>query len=94
LCQFQDKYGVISTNLQILHKNESAPRDRFTQPTPAPIGSHLCCSIRGYELDGMNLTVKAIYEQGVLRLAEPLPVVEGARVDVTILLDAAIAPKS
>ncbi len=34
----------------------------------------------------MTTNLKAIYENGVLRLEEPLPVPEGAEVDVTITL--------
>ena len=32
----------------------------------------------------MTTNLKAIYEQGVLRLKEPLPLPEGAQVDVTV----------
>jgi len=32
----------------------------------------------------MKTTLEAIYEQGVLRLLQPLPLAEGSRVEVTI----------
>ncbi len=34
----------------------------------------------------MTKNLKAIYEQGLLRLAEPLPLRDGAQVDVTLTL--------
>jgi predicted DNA-binding antitoxin AbrB/MazE fold protein len=33
----------------------------------------------------MTTNLKAIYEQGVLRLNEPLPLPDGAQVDVTVI---------
>jgi predicted DNA-binding antitoxin AbrB/MazE fold protein len=33
----------------------------------------------------MTANLKAIYEQGILRLKEPLPLPDGARVDVTVV---------
>lgn len=35
----------------------------------------------------MTTNLKAIYEQGVLRLNEPLPLPDGAEVDVTVTLE-------
>jgi predicted DNA-binding antitoxin AbrB/MazE fold protein len=35
----------------------------------------------------MTANIKAIYENGVLRLKEALPIPEGAQVDVTVTLD-------
>lgn len=33
----------------------------------------------------MTLTVEAIYEQGVLRLSQPIPLAEGTRVEVMVI---------
>jgi len=35
----------------------------------------------------MTANIKAIYEKGVLRLKEALPIPEGAQVDVTVTLE-------
>ena len=37
----------------------------------------------------MTTNLKAIYENGVLKLTEPLPIPEGAHVDVTVTLEEA-----
>ena len=36
-------------------------------------------------MEVMTTTVKAIYEQGVLRLQEPISLPDGAQVDVTVI---------
>lgn len=33
----------------------------------------------------MNITIEAVYEQGVLRLSQPIPLAEGTRVEVTVI---------
>ncbi|NJN87082.1 MAG: antitoxin family protein [Leptolyngbyaceae cyanobacterium SL_7_1] len=33
----------------------------------------------------MTITIEAIYEQGVLRLAQPIPLAEGTHVEVVII---------
>jgi len=39
----------------------------------------------------MTTTVAAIYEQGVLRLIQPLPLAEGTRVDVIVITQEPLA---
>jgi predicted DNA-binding antitoxin AbrB/MazE fold protein len=41
--------------------------------------------IEGIEEVRMTTTVEAIYEQGVLRLIQPLPLAEGTRVDIIVM---------
>lgn len=36
----------------------------------------------------MTTTVEAVYEQGVLRLLQPIPLPEGTRVEVTVVAQA------
>lgn len=33
----------------------------------------------------MTITTKAVYEQGVLRLSQPIPLAEGTRVEVIVI---------
>ncbi len=33
----------------------------------------------------MTITIEAVYEQGVLRLLQPIPLAEGTRVEVTVI---------
>jgi predicted DNA-binding antitoxin AbrB/MazE fold protein len=33
----------------------------------------------------MNITIEAVYEQGILRLSQPIPLAEGTRVEVTVI---------
>ncbi|MEH2402284.1 antitoxin family protein [Nostoc sp.] len=33
----------------------------------------------------MTITIEAVYEQGVLRLSQPIPLAEGTRVEVTVI---------
>ncbi|MHC5774476.1 antitoxin family protein [Nostoc sp.] len=33
----------------------------------------------------MTITIEAVYEQGVLRLSQPIPLAEGTRVQVTVI---------
>ncbi|HSX81089.1 MAG TPA: antitoxin family protein [Candidatus Saccharimonadia bacterium] len=41
--------------------------------------------VEGIEAGRMTTTVEAIYEQGVLRLIQPLSLVEGTRVDIIVM---------
>ena len=41
--------------------------------------------IEGIEEGRMTTTVEAIYEQGVLRLIQPLSLAEGTRVDIIVM---------
>lgn len=33
----------------------------------------------------MTITIEAVYEQGLLRLSQPIPLAEGTRVEVTVI---------
>lgn len=33
----------------------------------------------------MTITIEAVYEQGILRLLQPIPLAEGTRVEVTVI---------
>ncbi|NDJ23670.1 DUF104 domain-containing protein [Nostoc sp. B(2019)] len=33
----------------------------------------------------MTITIEAVYEQGVLRLSQPIPLAEGTHVEVTVI---------
>jgi predicted DNA-binding antitoxin AbrB/MazE fold protein len=57
------------------------------------VESHEITSVR-WEGNRMTVTVEAIYEKGVLKLAQPLPLQENERVRVTVQSETSVAQQT